>query len=117
MLVEPCRDGQDVRVEDDVGRIEPGPFDEKTVGALADLDFPADGVGLSDFVGNLGNGPLLKKPIEIVKSQVESSAAQTGAAPVELINFTVKAELASSGRAGGAAPVPAGRGAPPPAAK
>jgi type IV pilus assembly protein PilN len=75
-------------------------------------------IGLSDFVGNLGNGPLLKKPIEIVKSQVESSAAATGSAPVELINFTVKAELASSGRAAGAGPAAAaGRGAPPRAAK
>ena len=75
-------------------------------------------IGLSDFVGNLGNGPLLKKPIEIVKSQVESSAAATGTAPVELINFTVKAELASSGRAAGAGPAAAaGRGAPPRAAK
>ena len=74
-------------------------------------------IGLSDFVGNLGNGPLLKKPIEIVKSQVESSAAATGTAPVELINFTVKAELASSGRAAGAGQAAAGRGAPPRAAK
>ena len=76
-------------------------------------------IGLSDFVGNLGNTVLLKKPIEIVKSQVEPARTAGGAAsgaPVELINFTVKAELASNGRAGGAAPA-AGRGAPPPVAK
>jgi type IV pilus assembly protein PilN len=75
-------------------------------------------IALSDFVGNLGTGALLKKPIEIVKSQVEASR-NTGSASappeVELINFTVKAELASTGRTGGAGP--AGRGAPPPAAK
>jgi type IV pilus assembly protein PilN len=78
-------------------------------------------ISLSDFVGNLGNGTLLKKPIEIVKSQVEASratGASSSAAPVELITFTVKAELASTGRAGGADPAPvAGRGAPPRAKK
>ena len=78
-------------------------------------------IALSDFVGNLGNGALLKKPIEIVNSQVEASqtgAAGAGVAPVELINFTVKAELASAGRAGAAGAVAAGRGAPPrPAAR
>ena len=30
-------------------------------------------IALSDFVGNLGNGGFLKKPIEIVNSQVDSS--------------------------------------------
>jgi type IV pilus assembly protein PilN len=75
-------------------------------------------IALSDFVGNLGTGALLKKPIEIVKSQVEAartSGSAAGAPEVELINFTVKAELASAGRTGGAGP--AGRGAPPPVAK
>ena len=71
-------------------------------------------IALSDFVGNLGNGELLKKPIEIVNSQVDSGRG--GAQAVELINFTVKAQLASTGRADGAGPA-AGRGAPPPAAK
>jgi type IV pilus assembly protein PilN len=73
-------------------------------------------IALSDFVGNLGNGALLKKPIEIVKSQVDVTRAATGpgAGAVELINFTVKAELAAVGGAGAAA---AGRGAPPPAAR
>jgi type IV pilus assembly protein PilN len=71
-------------------------------------------IGLSDFVGNLGNTALLKKPIEIVNSQVDSNRnpAAPGAASIELINFTVKAELASAGRTGGAGA--AGRGAPPP---
>jgi hypothetical protein len=50
---------------------------------------------------------VLKKPIEIVNSQVESPTGTTGAAAMELIKFTVKAELAG-------APKPAagkGRGA------
>ena len=28
-------------------------------------------IALSDFVGNLGNSPILQKPIEIVNSQVQ----------------------------------------------
>jgi hypothetical protein len=48
-----------------------------------------------------------------VNSQVDSSRGPAAAQPVELINFTVKAELASSGHAAGAGA--AGRGAPPPA--
>jgi type IV pilus assembly protein PilN len=72
-------------------------------------------VALSDFVGNLGSSDLLKKPIEIVNSQVDSGRGGTQQ-PVDLINFTVKAELAGAARAGGAGPA-AGRGVPPPAAK
>jgi hypothetical protein len=68
-------------------------------------------IALSDFVGNLADGGLLKKPIEIVNSQVDSVRA-AGPQAVELIKFTVKAELASSGRAAGAGA--GGPGAPPP---
>jgi len=71
-------------------------------------------IALSDFVANLGNGGFLKKPIDIVNSVVESNRSG-GAQSVELINFTVKAELASAGRAAGAGP--AGKGAPAPGRK
>lgn len=71
-------------------------------------------IALSDFVGNLGNGNLLQKPIELVNSQVENSS---GATPqqgsVDLIRFTVKAQLAPKAPAGAA--TAAGRGAAPPA--
>lgn len=60
-------------------------------------------IALSDFVANLGNGSFLKKPIDIVNSVVENNRSG-GATSVELINFTVKAELASAGRAAGAGP-------------
>jgi type IV pilus assembly protein PilN len=76
-------------------------------------------ISLSDFVGNLGMSPLLQKPIEIVSSTVETvnpaGAAPTTGAGIDLIKFTVKAQLASgakgpaapAGRAGGATPAPA----------
>ena len=67
-------------------------------------------IALSDFVANLGNGGFLKKPIDIVNSVVENNRSST-APGAELINFTVKAELASAGRAAGAGP--AGKATPP----
>ena len=72
-------------------------------------------IALSDFVGNLGSGALLQKPIEIVNSQVETATAapgQTGGG-LELIKFTVKAQVVPPTAASAGA---AGRGAPPPAA-
>lgn len=68
-------------------------------------------IALSDFVGNLGGASLLKKPIEIVDSKVETvtpTGQPNGAAGVDLIKFTVKATLAN----GPKTPAPAGgRGA------
>lgn len=50
-------------------------------------------IGLSDFVGNLGVGGLLRRPIEIVNSRVEP-APDTGAqAGLALIGFTVQAQI------------------------
>jgi type IV pilus assembly protein PilN len=77
-------------------------------------------IALSDFVGSLGsNDKLLKRPIDIVDSQVETAtgtAAAPGAPPVELIRFTVRAQIAGAtpapgGRAGGAAAMPGATGA------
>lgn len=61
-------------------------------------------IALSDFVGNLGSGQLLKRPIEIVNSQVEAASNAPPAAG-DVIRFTVKAALAD---AGAAAAAPAG---------
>ena len=69
-------------------------------------------IGLSDFVGNLGNTAVLAKPIEIVNSQVEPSSAAEGP---ELIKFTVKAQLAGAPKP--EAPAGRGRGASPGAAR
>ena len=76
-------------------------------------------IAVSDFVGNLGNSPLLVKPIEIVNSTVETvqPTGTSGGAGVDLIKFTVKASLAKApaatptgpaGRAGGPAPAAGG---------
>jgi type IV pilus assembly protein PilN len=61
-------------------------------------------VALSDFVGNLGTTDFFKKPIEIVDSKVETEAQ---AQNLEVIRFTVKAQLAAA--PGGAGGSPAGR--------
>ena len=69
-------------------------------------------IALSDFVGNLGTNPLLIKPIEIVNSEVDASSngaqARAGQPAVEMVRFTVKAQVAGvapKGRGGrGAAP-------------
>ena len=53
-------------------------------------------IALSDFVGNLGNGTLLQRPIEIVNSQVEAATGAGAAAPVDLIRFTVRATMAET---------------------
>ena len=120
-LIEQLRDGQSIPVQllDHVSRSLPEMMwlTEMTQdgAALTIQGRSTTLIALSDFVGNLGNGALLKKPIEIVNSQVEMSAGArgAGAAAVELINFTVKAELAAVGRAssaGAAAAAPGGRG-------
>lgn len=61
-------------------------------------------MALSDFVGNLGANEFFTKPIEIVDSQVEAPQGG-GQAPsnVELIRFTVKAQMAKAPE-GSAAP-------------
>jgi type IV pilus assembly protein PilN len=121
-LIEQLRGGQSVPVQllDHISRSLPDMMwltDMTQDGAAVTIKgLSTTLIGLSDFVGNLANGALLKKPIEIVDSQVDSGrAGGPNEQPVELINFTVKAELAVAGRAGG--PAPAGRGAPPPAAR
>ena len=73
-------------------------------------------ISLSDFVGNLGTTPLLQKPIELVDSKVETV---TGSGPgagsgIDLIKFTVKAQLVPPAKA--APPTGARAGGPAPAA-
>ena len=53
-------------------------------------------ISLSDFVGNLGANEFFRKPVEIVDSQVESAAGTPVGASVDVIKFTVKAQLATA---------------------
>jgi type IV pilus assembly protein PilN len=73
-------------------------------------------IAVSDLVGNLGTTPLLKKPIEIVNTEVQTQPGATGQPGVDLIKFTVKAEMAGAepagGGTGGAGPQPASAAAP-----
>jgi type IV pilus assembly protein PilN len=112
-LIEQLRGGQSVPVQllDHVSRSLPDML-WLTSMAQTGADLTIQGrsttlIALSDFVGNLGNNPLLSKPIEIVNSEVEPvpAAAAGGSAPVETIRFTVKARLAGA--------APGGRGAAP----
>ena len=69
-------------------------------------------IALSDFVGNLGSTDLLRRPIEIVESQVQPATAGGAAAAgaPELVSFTVRAQINTP--AGPAADAPGrGRGA------
>jgi len=65
-------------------------------------------ISLSDFVGNLGGTSLLEKPIEIVDSKVETVTGSGPGSGVDLIKFTVKAQLAPSAKAASPAPIPGG---------
>ncbi len=50
VLLDPGRDGEDVRVEDQILGREAGPLDEQPVGAVADRDLALDRVGLALLV-------------------------------------------------------------------
>ena len=50
-------------------------------------------IALSDFVGNLGGNPILRKPIEIVNSEVNPASGAGAQATPELIEFTVRAQV------------------------
>jgi type IV pilus assembly protein PilN len=107
-LIEQLRSGQNIPVQllDHVSKSLPDMMwltDVEQKGSAVTIKGESTTlIALSDFVGNLADGGLLKKPIEIVDSQVDSARA-AGPRAAELIKFTVKAELASSGRAAGAA--------------
>ena len=50
-------------------------------------------IALSDFVGNLGGGSVLRKPVEIVDSRVQEASGAGPTSTPELIQFTVRAQL------------------------
>ena len=117
-LIERLRSGQGLPVQllDHVSRSLPDML-WLTVMSQVNNEVTIEGrsttlIGVSDFVGNLGNTPLLQKPIEIVSSQIENVQATgapgaPGAPTVDLIRFSVKAQIAGAEQP--AAPA-AGRG-------
>jgi len=113
-LIEQLRSGQSVPVQllDHVNRSLPEQLwltDMEQDGSVVTMQGRATTlVGVSDFVANLGTGTLLRRPIDIVDTQLESvSGAPQGQQPIDLIRFTVRASLAAQG-AQGAAPAPGG---------
>ena len=113
-LIEQLRAGQSIPVQllDHVSRSLPDMLwlteMEQTGEALTIQGRSTTLIGVSDFVGNLGNSDLLVKPIEIVDSQVESVPAERGQPGVDLIRFTVRANVKQPAAAPSAEP--AGRG-------
>jgi type IV pilus assembly protein PilN len=51
---------------------------------------------VSDFVANLGESPILTKPLDLADTQVETLQAAQGQPGVELYKFTVKASIDSA---------------------
>lgn len=101
-LIEQLRKGQSVPVQllDLVSKSLPEML-WLTAVTQKDTDVTVEGrsttlISLSDFVGNLGANDFFKKPIEIVDSQVESAAGTASGANVDVIRFTVKAQLATA---------------------
>lgn len=108
-LIEQLRSGQSVPVQllDLVSRSLPDML-WLTAMTQSNTDVTIEGrsttlIALSDFVGNLGANEFFKKPIEILDSQVEAATASApGGAAVDLIKFTVKAQLATAAGPGAA---------------
>lgn len=104
-LIEQLRSGQSIPVQllDHVSRSLPDML------WLSDMQREGDTVtiqgrsttliALSDFVGNLGSSPLLRKPIELVNSQVEAAPGGAPGPQQEVIRFSVRAQLAPPQRA------------------
>jgi len=100
-LIEQLRRGQSVPVQllDHVSRSLPDTLwltNLEEAGASVTIEGRSTTlIALSDFVANLGSNVMLKKPIEIVNSQVES--ASDSKVSTDVIRFTVKATLAEAG--------------------
>jgi type IV pilus assembly protein PilN len=98
-LIEQLRKGQSLPVQllDQISRSVPDmlwltSMEQSQVGDVTIEGRSTTMIALSDFVGNLGASSFFKKPIEIV----ESKAAQGTQGAIELVEFTVKAQLAST---------------------
>ena len=125
-LIEELRRGQSIPVQllDHVSRSVPDML-WLTSMAQAEDQVTIEGrsttlIALSDFVGNLGNGVLFQRPVEIVNSQVAPATGSGANAVPDLIQFTVRARINNpkppalppagrGGRAGRGGPARGGR--------
>ena len=116
-LIEELRGGQSIPVQllDHISRSLP---DMLWLTAMTQTDSQVTLVGssrtlvaLSDFVGNLGGGSVLRRPIEIVDSQVQEGKGSGANATPDLIQFTVRAQLNRPEPKPEDAPAGRGRGA------
>jgi type IV pilus assembly protein PilN len=116
-LIQQLRHGQSVPVQllDHVSRSLPDMLwltgMDESGSSLTITGLSTTLVAVSDFVANLGGSTLVKKPIDIVNTEVQNAGPPAPGAPAtaDVIKFTVKAQLAATPEA---APVKAA--APPP---
>ena len=98
-LIEKLRTGQSIPVQllDHVSRSIPEMLwltdMDQTGEALTIQGRSTTLMAVSRLVGNLGSSDLLLKPIEIVATQVEPVTAGAGQATVDVIRFTVRANI------------------------
>ena len=117
-LIEQLRAGQSIPVQvlDHVSRSVPDMLwlteMEQAGNALTIKGRSTTLIALSDFVGNLANSELVAKPIEIVDSDVAPLPSGQGQATVDVVQFTVRANIKTSPQtAATGVAVPGGRGA------
>jgi type IV pilus assembly protein PilN len=116
-LIQQLRHGQSVPVQllDHVSRSLPDMLwltgMDESGSSLTITGLSTTLVAVSDFVANLGGSALVKKPIDIVDTEVQNAGPAAPGAPAapDVIKFTVKAQLTTPSPA---APVKAA--APPP---
>jgi type IV pilus assembly protein PilN len=102
-LIEQLRQGQSVpvRLLDHVSRSLPDALwltsMDETGGTVTLEGLSTTLISVSDFVRNLGESALLKKPIDIVNTEVTTSqAAAPGQPAVDVIKFSIKAQMAAT---------------------
>ena len=98
-LIEQLRAGQTLPVQllDHISRSVPEMLwltDMEQKGDVLTIQGRANTLpAVSDFVANLGESPILAKPLDLADTQVETLQAAQGQPGVELYKFTVKASI------------------------
>ena len=103
-LIEELRRGQSVpvRLLDHVSRSLPDALwltsMDEAAGTVTLEGLSTTLISVSDFVRNLGESTLLKKPIDIVNTEVTTTqqTAPNGQPTVDVIKFSIKAQMATT---------------------